>query len=83
MRAKERAATGGLVDQLSDTMSTVAEAIVAAQIGMRVLGISTITNISSPDVPQIAGGEEVLAMAGSVSDRLFAIVRGVVAGFER
>jgi len=59
-------------------MSTVPEVIVAAHAGIRVLGLSTITNVCSPDVPHEASGEAVVAMAETARDKLRAIVVGVV-----
>jgi len=60
-------------------MSTVPEVIAAAHTGLRVLGLSTITNICSPDMPHVASGEAVVAMAETVRDKLLAIVTGVIA----
>ena len=62
-------------------MSTVPEAIVAAHVGLPVLGLSTITNVCSPDVPHIASGDEVVATANSASDKLLSIVAGIVSDF--
>jgi purine-nucleoside phosphorylase len=59
-------------------MSTVPEAIVAAHAGLRVLGLSTITNVCSPDVPHTTSGEEVVATAETARDKLRAIVEGVI-----
>ncbi len=61
-------------------MSTVPEAIVAAHIGVRVLGLSTITNVCSPDVPHTTSGEDVVATANTAKDKLLAIVTGVLSG---
>ena len=60
-------------------MSTVPEVIVAAHAGMRVLGLSTITNVCSPDVPHTTSGDEVVATAETARDKLRAIVTGIVA----
>jgi purine-nucleoside phosphorylase len=59
-------------------MSTVPEVIVAAHARLRVLGLSTITNVCSPDVPHTTSGEEVVATAGTARDKLRAIVAGVI-----
>jgi purine-nucleoside phosphorylase len=59
-------------------MSTVPEVLVAAHAGVRVLGLSTITNVCSPDIPHTTSGEEVVATANAAKDKLRAIVAGVV-----
>ena len=59
-------------------MSTAPEAIVAAHAGLRVLGLSTITNVCSPDRPHATSGEEVVATAETAGDKLRAIVEGVI-----
>jgi purine-nucleoside phosphorylase len=59
-------------------MSTVPEAIVAAHCGLRVLGLSTITNVCSPDVPHATSGEEVIATAETAREKLKLIVTGVI-----
>jgi purine-nucleoside phosphorylase len=62
-------------------MSTVPEVIVAAHAGLRVLGLSAITNVCSPDLPHTASGDDVVATANAASARLSAIVTGVVADY--
>jgi hypothetical protein len=44
-----------------------------------VLGLSTITNVCSPDRPHTTSGEEVVAMAETAREKLRAIVAGIVA----
>jgi purine-nucleoside phosphorylase len=61
-------------------MSTVPEAIVAIHAGLRVLGLSTITNICSPDKQVTTSGHEVITTAETARDKLLAIVSGIVAG---
>jgi purine-nucleoside phosphorylase len=59
-------------------MSTVPEAIVAVHAGVRVLGLSTITNICSPDKQVTTSGHEVVATAETARGKLQAIVSGVI-----
>jgi purine-nucleoside phosphorylase len=61
-------------------MSTVPEAIVAIHAGLPVLGLSTITNICSPDKQVTTSGHEVIATAEAARDKLLAIVSGIVDG---
>ena len=51
-------------------MSTVPEVIVAVHAGLRVLGLSTITNVGSPDALGETSGHEVLAVAATAGDKL-------------
>jgi purine-nucleoside phosphorylase len=60
-------------------MSTVPETIVAVHAGMRVLGLSTITNVGSPDALTETTGHDVLNVASSAGAKLASIVRGVLA----
>lgn len=59
-------------------MSTVPEVIVARHAGLRVLGLSTITNIGSPDALAETTGHNVLAVAATAAGKLSTIVRGMV-----
>jgi purine-nucleoside phosphorylase len=59
-------------------MSTVWEVIVAAQCGLRVLGLSVVTNVSLPDHLQPTDAHQVAAVAASAEPKLRAIVLGIV-----
>jgi purine-nucleoside phosphorylase len=62
-------------------MSTTSEAVVARHSGMRVLGISGISNVAidDPDSVNEASHEEVLAAGALMTPRMTAVVRGVLA----
>lgn len=55
-------------------MSTVHEVVVARSLGMRVLGLSAITDMALPDAHEHASGDDVLRMA----DRMGATFRSLV-----
>ena len=59
-------------------MSTVPEVIVAVQAGMRVLGVSIITDQCLPDALEPASVAEIIAVAGRAEPSLTALVRGVL-----
>jgi purine-nucleoside phosphorylase len=59
-------------------MSTVPEVIVAVQGGMRVLGISVITDRCLPDALTPTSLEDILAVAARAEPRLTALVMGVL-----
>jgi purine-nucleoside phosphorylase len=59
-------------------MSTVPEVIVATQSGMRVLGVSILTDQCLPDALEPAKLEKILATAGAAEPNLEALVRGVL-----
>jgi purine-nucleoside phosphorylase len=59
-------------------MSTVPEVLTAASCGIRVLGLSTITNVASPDAPKTVTAEEVVEVAAIALPRVRAILESVV-----
>jgi purine-nucleoside phosphorylase len=59
-------------------MSTVPEVIVARHAGMRVLGISNITDQCLPDALEEADVATIIATAGRAEPKLTALVRGVL-----
>ena len=59
-------------------MSTVPEVIVARHGGMRVLGLSIITDMCLPDALQVATLDEIVATANAAQPTLTALVRGVL-----
>jgi purine-nucleoside phosphorylase len=65
-------------------MSTVPEVIVARHGGLRVLGVSGISNValSEPTPGQVVSHEEVLAAGQQIVPRLIALVRGVLARMQ-
>ena len=60
-------------------MSTVPEVIVAVHAGMRVLGLSIVTDLCLPDALKPANIEEILATAAEAEPKLRKIVLGVLA----
>lgn len=60
-------------------MSTVPEVIVARHAGMRVLGVSILTDECFPDTLQPAELSQILAVAREAEPKLTALVEGVVA----
>ena len=65
-------------------MSTVPEVIVARHMGLRVLGISGISNVAmdDPDAVEAANHEEVLAAGQLMVPKLMALLRGVLAALD-
>jgi purine-nucleoside phosphorylase len=64
-------------------MSTVPEVIVAVHAGMRVLGLSVITDVCLPDALEPARIEDIIAAANSAEPKLAAIVTGVLKSLKR
>lgn len=60
-------------------MSTVPEVIVARHMGMRVLGLSCITNMAAGILPQPLSHEEVVETAARVRETFRSLVREIVA----
>ena len=60
-------------------MSTVPEVITARQMGMRVLGISIVTDECFPDTLEVADIKKIIAAANAAEPRLTALVKGVLA----
>lgn len=63
-------------------MSTVPEVIVARALGMRVAGVSCITNLASGLSPHSISHAEVLQVTAQVAERFEALALGFVAAFE-
>ena len=58
--------------------STIQEVITAVHAGMRILGLSTITNINIPDNPVPATVDEIIAVAEKAAPKLDKIIQKVV-----
>jgi purine-nucleoside phosphorylase len=61
-------------------MSTVAEAIAAVHAGLRILGISIISNVNLPDVMAPITIEDVVATVERAESRLVHLILGILAG---
>jgi purine-nucleoside phosphorylase len=59
-------------------MSTVPEVLVAIHAGMRVLGLSIVTDMCLPDALQPATVEQIIAAANQAEPKLATLVRGVL-----
>ncbi|MFO7838924.1 MAG: purine-nucleoside phosphorylase [Desulfosalsimonadaceae bacterium] len=57
--------------------STVLEAIAGVHAGMKILGLSTITNINDPDRPQPASVDDIIAVAAEAAARHAGIIEAV------
>jgi purine-nucleoside phosphorylase len=59
-------------------MSTVPEAIVAVHAGLRIFGLSVVTDMCLPDALQPANVEHIIAVANAAEPKLRALVSGVL-----
>lgn len=59
-------------------MSTVPEVIVAVHSGLRVFGLSVVTDMCLPDALEPANVERIIAIANSAEPKLRALVRGIL-----
>jgi purine-nucleoside phosphorylase len=59
-------------------MSTVPEVIVAVHAGLKVLGLSVVTDMCLPDALEEASVEKILAVARSAEPKLRAVITAVV-----
>ncbi len=60
-------------------MSTVPETIVAVHCGLKVIGLSVVTDMCLPDALKPANVEEIIRVANEAEPRLRQLVRGIVA----
>jgi purine-nucleoside phosphorylase len=62
-------------------MSTVPEVIVAVHCGLRVLGLSIVTDLCFPDALQAVNVEHIIATANGAEPKLRKIILGILAEF--
>jgi len=62
--------------------STVTEVIAAVHAGMRVLGLSIITNVHNPDRPEPASVEEIISLARQVAPELEILLREITGNID-
>jgi purine-nucleoside phosphorylase len=60
-------------------MSTVPEVLVASDIDLRVLALSTVTNVCLPDALGRVSGDEIVDLAAAAEPKVRAIVKAIVA----
>lgn len=63
-------------------LSTVQEVIAAVHAGMRVLGLSTITNINDPDHPEPATVEAIIKVAEDATRELAGLITNIIQRLE-
>jgi purine-nucleoside phosphorylase len=62
--------------------STVTEVIAAVHAGMQVLGLSIITNVHNPDLPEPASVEEIIALAQQVAPKLETLLKEITGNID-
>ncbi|MEX2115004.1 MAG: purine-nucleoside phosphorylase [Pirellulales bacterium] len=63
-------------------MSTVPEVIVAVHAGLRVLGLSVVTNVCRPDALEPTDGQRVLRAAHAAEHKICKIARGILTDLD-
>lgn len=63
-------------------MSSIPEDIVAIQCGMKVFGVTVVTDLCFPDALKPATLEKIIAVADRAEPKLTAVMKGVVAGIK-
>lgn len=63
-------------------MSTVPEVIAARHLGLRVLGVSCVTNMAAGILPEPLNHEEVMRVSAEVGDKFGALIKGVLAKLQ-
>jgi purine-nucleoside phosphorylase len=63
-------------------MSTVPEVIAARHMGMRVLGVTIVTDLCFPDALEPASVDSIIRTAQEAEPRLATLLRGVVARLD-
>jgi purine-nucleoside phosphorylase len=59
-------------------MSTIPEAIVAVHCGLRIFGLSVITDMCLPDALKPANVEDIIAVAKTAEPKLGALIEGIL-----
>ena len=62
--------------------STVQEAIVAVHAGMKIIGLSIITNVNDPDRPMPATVEDIIAVANAAAPKLNRLINAILQGMN-
>jgi purine-nucleoside phosphorylase len=63
-------------------MSTVPEVLIAVEQRVRVVGLSTITNVADPDAPKATSHADVVATANTAQEKLSKIVLGLIESLD-